>query len=299
MKLTEKAQSKTHRVLVFGSSKSGKSKLVGQLAEHFKLLWLDIENGHKVLYQLPVPFQENIELVEIPDTKVFPIGIQTMLKVITGVKQVICHKHGNISCSLCKANGDPSTEVELNALDDSWIVVVDSITQLANSAMNHITKNEEELFKPGWPEFMKQGFLMDKFLSQAQQARFNIICITHEAEVEMEDGSKRLVPVSGTTNFSRNTAKYFDDVVYCRVANKKHNFSSSSTANNNVLTGSRSGVAIEDEEFPTLLRIFKPEVLPPLPVKPAIVAGMPVPKSSGTPGNISLENLKKKLAGGA
>lgn len=302
MKLKDKVQSTTHRVIVFGPPKSGKSKLAAMLSEHFNLLWLDFENGHRILYKLPETWQERIELIEIPDTKVFPIGIQTALKIVTGAKLSICYAHGNVTCMTCMKEQAPSSEVHLNALDNSWIVIWDSVTQIATSAMNHITKNEEELFKPGWPEFMKQGFLMDKFLSQIQQAKYNTVCITHELEVELENGDKRLVPVAGTTNFSRNTAKYFDHVVYSRVANKEHTFSSASTYSNNILTGSRTDVALEDDEVPSLLRIFKPEALPAVTPKTARV---PVAGNT-TPGNTALSNLaarmaemKKAAAGGA
>ena len=88
---------------------------------------------------------------------------------------------------------------------------------------------------------------MDMFLSYVQQAPYNIVCISHETEVEMEDGKSKLVPTAGTRNFSRNTAKYFDEVVYCEVKNKKHVAASSTTYANNVLTGSRTGNVLESK----------------------------------------------------
>jgi hypothetical protein len=97
---------------------------------------------------------------------------------------------------------------------------------------------------------------MEKFLSSIQNARYSIVCITHEAEIEMEDGRKKLCPVSGTTNFSRNTARYFDDVVYCEVKNKKHVVASSTTYATQILTGSRSDIALETETSPSLLSLF-------------------------------------------
>jgi len=145
----------------------------------------------------------------------------------------------------------------LNELEDDTIVMVDSLTQLSNSAMNHLTRNENDTYKPEWTDYRNQGQLLDKFLSQVQQAKYNIVCITHVVETELEDGKKKLVPVCGTTAFSRNTAKYFDHVVYCQVSNKKHNFASSTTYANNVLTGSRTDIALEDNtKGATLLDIF-------------------------------------------
>ena len=55
---------------------------------------------------------------------------------------------------------------------------------------------------------------------------------------------------------SRNTAKYFDHVVYCEVKNRKHSFASSTTYAGNILTGSRTDIALEADATPSLLRIF-------------------------------------------
>lgn len=260
MKLTLKTHSKVHRVLVFGEPKSGKTELVSRLAEQFKLIYFDLENGYETMLKLPTSWQENIDLISIPDTKVFPIAIETALKVVTGTKVEICEEHGKVACTLCKKDSKSFSVVELNSLDESYIVVWDSLTQLSNSAMNHLTKSEPDTYKPEWTDYRNQGQLLDKFLSQIQQAKYNTVCITHVTETELEDGKKKLVPVAGTTNFSRNTAKYFDHVIYCEVKNRKHNFASSTTYSNNVLTGSRTGMEVEKDDIPTLLRIFRGEV---------------------------------------
>lgn len=264
VKLVDKKVSSTQRVLVFGAPKTGKTELAAKLAEVYNLLWFDLENGYATLLKLPVEWQQRIEIVSIPDTKIFPIAIETMLKVITGAKYEICDEHGKIGCMLCKKEpAKPFTTVCLNELGDDTIVVLDSLTQLSNSAMNHLTKNQDDLYKPEWSDYRNQGQLLDKFLSQVQQAKFNVVCITHETETDMEDGKKKLVPVAGTTSFSRNTAKYFDHVVYCEIKNRAHAFASSTTHSNLILTGSRTGARIEDAATPSLIPIFKGEVAKP------------------------------------
>ncbi len=287
-KLSNLQESKTRRVLVFGGPKSGKSELAGKLAEHFNLLFFDLENGYETLFKLPKEFHERIDVISIPDTKVFPIAIETMLKVITGNRTEICEAHGKVSCSLCKKDSAAFSVVELNNLSDETIVVFDSLTQLSNSAMNHLTKDQGDLYKPEWTDYRNQGQLLDKFLSQLQQSRYNSVCITHETETEMEDGRKKLVPVSGTREFSRNTAKYFDHVVYCEVKNRKHCFASGTTYSGNVLTGSRTSVELEKDEVPTLLRFFKPELFK----DEKNLAGVGVSK---TPGQTALSNLKNRI----
>lgn len=256
MKLSDKVVSKTHRVLLFGPPKSGKTQLAGALAEKYNLLWFDLENGYDTLMKLPQESKERIELISLPDTRTYPIAIETMLKVIKGGVHEICEEHGKVSCLLCKKESKPITSVNLDTLDSNTIVVVDSLTQLTNSAIANITKNQPDDYKLDWDDWGKLGVLMDKFLSHVQQAKYNIICISHETEASMEDGKDKLVPVAGTRNFSRNSAKYFDEVIYCEVKNGKHVFGSSTTYANKILTGSRTGLILEKEAVPSLLPLF-------------------------------------------
>lgn len=259
--LLQTEASYTNRVLVYGPPKVGKTELIGRLAEKYNLLWFDLENGIKTLRKLPSAWQERIFPISLPDTRIYPIAAETCLAVIKGVSGSVCEGHGKWNCLVCKKAGDACEIIALNELTGDWIVVFDSITQLGNSVMAHLTKHKDDLYKPEWDDYRNQGALLDKFLSQIQQAKFNVCCATHETETRMEDGKAKLVPVSGTTNFSRNTAKYFDDVVYCSVSNKKHNFASSTTWSNQVLTGSRGDVNIESQENPSLLPFFDQEYL--------------------------------------
>ena len=257
MKLNQIAPKTTQRVIVYGGPKVGKTELVGNLSTDFNLLWIDVEKGYTTLTKLPQAQQERIEIISLPDTRDYPIAIETLLKVFTGAKLEICEAHGKVACMLCKKDSKPVTVVELNALDSDTIVVVDSLTQVAVSAIANITKGQDSDYKYTYDDYRKQGTLMDKLLSNMQQASYNLCVITHEVEVELEDGRKKIVPCAGTSNFSRNTAKYFDHVVYAQVQNKKHSFGSSTVFGTSLVTGSRTAVAIETAAVPTLLDIFK------------------------------------------
>lgn len=260
MKLNQKSASKSHRVLLFGPPKSGKTQLAGELANAFNLIWFDLENGVDTLLKLPQEAQERVEVITLPDTRSYPIAIETMLKVIKGGPVEICEAHGKVSCSLCKKNSLPTFAISLSTLPLDTVVVVDSLTQLTNSAISYITKNQPEDYKLNYDDWGNLGKLMDTFLSHVQQAPFNIVCISHETEVEMEDGKQKLVPTAGTRAFSRNTAKYFDEVVYCEVKNKKHVAASSTVYNGNILTGSRTGTVLETQSEASLIPIFRGEV---------------------------------------
>ena len=177
MKLSQKSASKSHRVLLFGPPKSGKTQLAGELSSAFNLIWFDLENGVDTLLKLPTEAQDRVELFAIPDTRSFPIAIETMLKVIKGGPADICEAHGIVSCPVCKKAGAAINTVHLADLPLDTIVVVDSLTQLTNSAISYITRNQPDAYKLNYDDWGNLGKLMDTFLSHVQQAPFNIVCI--------------------------------------------------------------------------------------------------------------------------
>lgn len=250
-------------ILIYGPPKSGKTAAIGQLAKKFKLHFIDLEDSVKTLLNpaiLPIELRKNINLIRVPDKQTYPMGVETILKIIKGGKSVICHVHGKTSCPSCSKNPDAVTsEIDINALDTrSDIVVIESYSQLAESAMNYIMRDAivKDNFdaKAGWDEYGKQGRILERIGSTIQVAPFNIIVSSHETMVEMEDGTKKIVPIGGTSNASKVFGKYFDDIVYCEIVNKSHRLMSSSTAKANVLAGSRSGKDLKPGD--TLLDLF-------------------------------------------
>lgn len=299
-KLINKKASATKRVVVYGASFSGKSLLVGKLAEHFKLLWVDLEAGHGVLYQLPPAFQENIEIVSLPDTRSYPIAIETMLKLVKGPVD-ICELHGKVSCMVCKRNDAETVHVDVNSMQPDTILVVDTLTQLSNSAISNITKGEPDDYKLNFDDYGNLGKLLDIVLSHIQQASYNVVVISHENEVVTEGKKTTLSPTGGTRNFSRNITKYFTDVVYLERKNKKHTCISTTTSSTSVIAGSQSGVALETLGEPSLLPLFRPDLVP-MPAVPAKtlglgkkLAGNPQATVAGQTSSI-LANIKAKQA---
>jgi len=252
-------QSAQH-TLVYGAPKTGKTQLVGELARKHKILWFDLENGINTLLKLPVEAQKNIELIKIADSRTHPIAIETMLKVSTGNKTRICNDHGRVNCVACtKNNPQAFSEVCLNELAEGTIVVLDSATQLSNSAMAKICMNQTDDYQPTFHDYRYQGAVLDRIFSQFQVAAYHMIIISHEIMVKLQDESEKIVPVAGTSNFSRTFAKYFDHVIYCEIKAKHHKQGSSTTYSLNVLTGSRTDVLIEKADVSSLELIYSPQ----------------------------------------
>lgn len=268
MKLTEYKESAARKICVHGDPKTGKTDLVGQLAEHKKLWWFDLDDGVKTLLHSPRMKKEwfdNIELFPLPDTQLLPIGIDTLLRVIKGGEHKICWRHGACGCLRCKTEAPNNfSTINVGTFTNNDIMVIDSGSQLASSIMCHISRkilaadgDKWMEFSPGWDEFKKQGIVSNRVYSILQHAPFNVIVITHSQVVKMEDGKNKLVPIGGTSEYSKEFAKFFDEVIYCEIVNRKHVFASSTTYSGNIVVGSRTGKELEKMEKPSLLEFFK------------------------------------------
>src|SRR6185436_17772502 len=98
------------------------------------------DNGKRIINDKDL---DNIELIRIPDSMVYPIMIETVLKVIKGGPCNICHNHGKVGCPLCaKVPGSIMTTVDVNTFTPKDILVIESVTQLGNSAIANIKKKE-------------------------------------------------------------------------------------------------------------------------------------------------------------
>lgn len=256
MKMSQAPRGQRQSVLLFGPPKSGKTLLAGRLAEKKNIYYVGMENGHATFEQLPMDWQDRIELILLPDNRSFPIAIETCLKIVRGTAFNVCEEHGKIDCALCKKAQAPSLRVAFNELGPDDVVIYDSLTQLTQSAIAHITKTQPDDYKMQTDDWGNLSKLMEIFCSHIQTAKYNVICISHESEVEMEDGKNKIVATAGSRNFSRNTAKYFGHVIYCEIGIGKHKFTSSTTAKPTVLTGSRTNILMEKMDVPTLESIF-------------------------------------------
>lgn len=256
---------KRTKVMVYGPPKSGKTALVGELAkEGFTLHWFDCENGVKTLMQesvLPKEFRKNVKLYNIPDHRAYPIAVDTLRGLFKGGAKRYCYNHGVSGCPICtKDTGAKwSDTIELSKFTDKDILVVDSWTQVSNSAANKVTLKawqKDDEYRAGFDDYRMQGMYLDEILSKIQVSNINVCVISHDVDIEKSDTKEKIVPAAGTRNFSKTVAKYFDEVIYLQVLNKRHSAYSSTTWDNVHLTGGRSGVKLEDGKEVGLKDIF-------------------------------------------
>lgn len=249
-----------HSILIYGAPKSGKTQLVGtaaKLPEVHRIFWFDLENGSETLLKMSLTDTEleKVTLFKLPDTRSNPVAIETILKIFSSKTPVtICDEHGKVGCVVCKTQG---TSFHLGACTHNDLVVIDSGSQLGDSAMNATCIGKADLFKPGWDEYAIQGKLLGDILSVIQQAKdVNFVVITHELVTKDDEGKDKIVPLMGSASFSLKVAKYFGTVCYIHKKLNKHVAGSSSTYRGDVLTGSRVNAKLESSASPSMKEIL-------------------------------------------
>lgn len=249
-----------HSALIYGPPKMGRTALVGTAAripEINRIFWFDLENGIETLLGLGLTEEEleKIIVFKVPDTRENPIAVETLLRAFSAKSPVvICDEHGIAGCSSCKTAGTPFS---LGSCTHNDLVVIDSGSQLGDSALNGAMKGKDITVKPGFDEYGLAGKWLGDILSVVQQAHHtNFVVITHEIALEDNEGKDKIYPLMGTKNFSMKVAKYFGTVAYVHKKLNKHVAGSSSTYRGDVLTGSRVNAMLEKAATPDMRQIL-------------------------------------------
>jgi hypothetical protein len=264
--LSKAVQAKpNHSILLYGRPKTGKTRLVGTAAkipELKRIVFVDLENGAETLTHMGLSEQEldKIDLIKLPDTRDNPIGIVTLLKMFSSKDDVlICHNHGKIGCVECK---DPkmNTVFNLRKLTHNDLLIIDSGSQLGDSALNLACAGMDITFKPGFTEFGTASKYLGDLLSTMQQAYFtNFVMVSHEIAIEEEhNGVKKdvIFPLVGSRNFCQKVGKYFGTIAHVEIKMSKHIAGSSSTFRSDCITGSRLNAKMESAKEPDMRSIL-------------------------------------------
>jgi len=248
------------KILLYGMSKTGKTFQAMKLAEHGYIIhYIGGENGHLVGKQLTLEAQKRIDIIQLPDTITNPCMMQSLAHLFKNGEFKPCVEHGLHKCIKCTGAMLPFNFLKIADMGPKDIIVLDSGTQWGNSILAWMALKQPEDWTPEWEHWRRQGAVLDMGLGVIQNSTKNWIVITHEIAHENQAGDEKIFPMAGTRNFSRNSAKYFDTVVYCEVVNGKHIFASRTTYKNKVVTGDRMGVQVESSDK-GLLPIFEADL---------------------------------------
>lgn len=269
MKATDYKMSAARHVLVYGGPKTGKTELVGSLLKCYRLWWFSFDQGVKTLFRkgsIAEPYLHNLEIFPIPDTQLYPMAIETMLKVLKLGRHEICHMHGKVACADkdCKLEGAFSVYDNTQLDNKKDIVVFDHYSQIMDSVMNRIFKDflKDDKFdeiQSTFHHWAQQGAMSDRIGSTFQNCNYNVIVLSHEVLSEFEDGTKRITPVGGTRNKSADFARYFDDVVYTEIVGGQFKAHATAADKTRTIVGNRSGKSLatsNPKEQVTLLPLF-------------------------------------------
>ncbi len=266
-KAREHMQKPNHSILLYGSPKTGKTRLVGTAAkipELTRIVWFDLENGSKTLLHMGLSDEEmgRIELIKIPDTRVMPRAIETLLKCFTVHRDhIICDMHGKINCVDCKVDGNfTGVTFNISTMTHTELIVIDSGSQLGDSALSLACIGKDVTFKPGYDEWGFMGKYLQDILMVIQACMYtNTVVISHILPIEEEvNGIKRdkFFPLIGTKPFSMKVGKFFGTEILTEIKLRKHKAGSSSTYKQDYQTGSRLNVKLDDKEVPDMRAIL-------------------------------------------
>ena len=249
---------KAQKVLVYGPPKSGKTLLVGRLAEAgYNLTILDLDLGCITLvHNLSDEAKERVDVIQIPDTKERPQGIETVSQIFRDPAKLhkICEEHGRINCPTCTRENKEFYSLNISEFTSKHVLVIDSFSQLSDSCMAYVASDVKgldlndklgEYTRVEFKHYDAQGRILSAICSAIQAAKFNVVVITHDQDVGGEH-TESIVPKGGTRNFAKSFGRYFDHIVYTEVMNKKHIAYSGTTDKPTVQIGGRSGVSLKE-----------------------------------------------------
>jgi hypothetical protein len=246
------------RAVVYGDPKTGKTAAAAALASKYKLTVLSLENSVDTFLNtnvLPAQYRANVNLIQIPDTQENPIASATVVQLLSGMPTNICQEHGVVNCVKCKATPEKFDLVDLSSFTGDDVLVIDSITQLADSVRNNICKALiAKDATPTWDEYKKEGLILSKVFNRLQNLNCHLIAIAHQEIVEMPDGTKKLVPSAGTKNFAKGIAGFFTTVVQASVVNRKYKLASNVQDVGNAPVAAANGYRLMDGD--TLHKLF-------------------------------------------
>ena len=212
----------TVKLLAFGDSKSGKTgSLVSLVAAGYKLFILDLDNllgilRRQVLAVCPDKI-DNIHFVSLSDKyKVGNVAVKEGVIFdrkptawLDSLRLLNRWKDGD------EDHGDPS------AWPEDHILVIDSLSRWCDAALNfhesvNANPDNRSTYKNAQDDVEKQ-------ISTLTSERFaaNLVVIGHGVYLDLDDGTRRILPQGVGAKLSPKIPTYFPNVVYYKNKNDK------------------------------------------------------------------------------
>ena len=248
-----------HATLVYGPPKTGKTELIATIATstHFDTIyWFDTENGVDTLKRMHREGKltdeqiAKIVYIKLIDTKDAPEALNTLLKSLCTRQPVnICQVDGLIDSVEGKSKKWPFIKFHYAALNSRCAIVIDSLSQVGQSAAALATQGKPTEYKLQLDDYGAMGKWLADLLSTIQAAKYcYFFCISHEVMFEEEGKSARIVPMCGTKTFSNTVGKYFGTQIYLALKAKKHTAVSTTTSTSTAQAGSRLGIVLDGQK---------------------------------------------------
>lgn len=247
--------------IIYGAPDSGKTTLAAKMSDDYNLVWIDLDRGFQAAINVIKPERlNNVILIQPEDNSMKPNGFRLISKLVDqDAWHKVCVAHGTLSCIPCTRDKKPIQEINLYSLDTKTILVIDSLTRLADSALIHASgaRSIDTHKKMEFDHWDSQGLFLRNIFTKAKQLPCHKIFISHEEEVKIDSKEIKIVPIAGTRANSRRISQFADHTIYTRVFNRKHVAYSSSTSLLGIQVGSNNQTELEKGD--DILSLFKPK----------------------------------------
>lgn len=289
---TEAARVRGSTVLVWGPSKSGKTRWVSTMAKSPAIkrvfLW-DLENGFEtILYATNgdgTPYLSSeelskIHLIQVTDTTDRPLGAETLLKVFSNPRGYtgINASDGKV---IWQGSKKKDTQCDVLIGPEDWgpetCHIVDTISQLGISALN-LAKIDMGEVKDQRRLYQHANINLNNFFTMVQASNAFIICVTHVLTDEVvlsrdKSGNPTntrtdYYPQCLSKNFSINVGSSFGSVIYKYIDGFSFAHVSTPTKKRGIQAGTRTNIDISSNLEATLPELLKLSDVSPAEAKP-------------------------------
>ena len=253
-------------LVLYGDYKTGKSLAAAKLAAHMPIIYFDLEkNAKSMLIQRLSPEElKNISYFSTEDNPDTRHAIKAMRTFWQGDKVQFCAEHGLFACQDCISDKRPFQSFSIKDIPPEACVVIDSGTQLSESAEFEAGKNVdwESPISGDGPSFgvwRTVGFYLSQILAGIRNRKFHVILITHAQSLQRGNDQVQISPILGSQKFAVASPRNATEVCYLWQENRKYKITN--FGSNQVYAGTQSAIPIADystEEYHDLYPFFNP-----------------------------------------